>query len=55
MASGQVSFTTQDQSIWSSGEAFQFNYERFFGVDVNPDPVTFNPSARSGTGWSVDP
>ncbi len=52
LVSSQLSFASQDQSMWSAGEAFQFNYSRFFGVDSNPAPVTFNPAARSGTGYS---
>ncbi|WP_291990639.1 hypothetical protein, partial [Luteitalea sp.] len=49
---GSITFETQSQSLWSSGAAFQFGYQDFFGI---------TPAARSGTvppfnsSWSVDP
>lgn len=57
--SSSLSFSTQDQSLWGSGAAFQFNYDQFFGADVNPATYTFNPAKKSGKAglgsWSVDP
>ncbi|MEW6120296.1 MAG: PEP-CTERM sorting domain-containing protein [Pseudomonadota bacterium] len=57
--SGTLSFDSQDQSIWGSGAAFQFNYNDFFGIDPAPVSTTINPAASSGSAgpssWSVDP
>jgi hypothetical protein len=57
--SGSLNFATADQSLWSSGSAFTFNYDQFFGTTVNPAPNTFNPAKSSGGSglgaWSVDP
>lgn len=57
--SSTLSFASQDQSIWGSGAAFQFNYNNFFGIDPAPVTTTINPAASSGDvpfgSWSVDP
>jgi len=56
---GSLSFTTQNQSLWSGGPGFQFEYGQFFGLDTNPAPIVINPPAASGGSglitWSVDP
>lgn len=44
-----LSFQSHQQSLWSSGNAFQFDWQRFVGVDVNPASWTINPSAISGS------
>jgi hypothetical protein len=56
-----LSFSSQDQSLWGSGSAFQFDYNQFFGTNPNPVTTTFNPGAVSGNAglplsdYSVDP
>ena len=35
-----ASFSTTNQSMWGSGEAFLFDYQQFVGLDVNPAPFT---------------
>ena len=55
-----LSFTTADQSMWDSGEAFIFDYLQFFGIDPAPRATTVNPSVVSGgtppfSNWTVDP
>jgi hypothetical protein len=55
-----LSFATQDQSIWSSGDAFMFDYLQFFGIDPAATTTTVNPAAVSGgtapfSNWTVDP
>jgi len=58
---GALTFDTQNQSLWSSGAAFQFGYQDFFGITADPSPFVINPAVRSGTvppfgaSWSVDP
>lgn len=44
-----LSFTSRDQSLWGSGDAFRFSYDRFIGLDVNPNRWIVNPNAIGGT------
>ncbi|MHB1083559.1 MAG: PEP-CTERM sorting domain-containing protein [Thiobacillus sp.] len=54
-----LSFSSQDQSMWGSGSAFQFDYNNFFGTNPNPVTTTINPGVVSGkaglSNYSVDP
>lgn len=44
-----LSFQSSQQSLWNSGDAFQFDWQRFVGLDVNPAAWTINPPAISGS------
>ena len=44
-----LSFQTSDQSLWGSGGAFQFDYQKFLGVDSGLQQWTINPAAVSGS------
>lgn len=56
-----LSFSSQGQSLWGSGPAFQFDYNNFFGTSPNPVTTTINPGVVSGNAglpfsdYSVDP
>lgn len=53
---GALNFSTlTPQSIWSDGDAFLFNYNKFIGVDTGPRGLTINPGKFSRSGYSVDP
>lgn len=55
-SSGALNFsTTTPQSIWSDGDAFLFNYNKFIGVDTGSRTLTINPGKFSRSGYSVDP
>ncbi|MGY6274132.1 VPLPA-CTERM sorting domain-containing protein [Methylomonas sp. MgM2] len=55
-SSGTLNFsTTTPQSIWSEGDAFLFNYNKFIGIDTGSKSLTVNPSQFSRSGYSVDP
>ena len=43
-----VSFETASQSIWSEGDAFDFNYSRFFGATSPRKTSVYDPRAVSG-------
>lgn len=49
VAQQSLSFQSSQQSLWSSGDAFRFDWQRFVGVDVNPSPWVINPKAISGS------
>ncbi len=61
LVSSNISFTTEDQSMWDSGEAFIFDYLDFFGIDPAPNAGHYvNPAPVSGgsapfSHWTVDP
>jgi hypothetical protein len=55
-SSGALTFSTATpQSIWSEGDAFLFNYNKFIGVDTGSKSLTINPGKFSQSGYSVDP
>lgn len=44
-----LSFRSADQSLWSSGGAFQFDWQRFVGLQADPGAWVYNPAAVSGS------
>lgn len=53
-----ASFSSQDQSIWGSGDAFIWDFNQFVGPDFNnfSNPIVVNPRNISfGGGFAADP
>jgi len=53
-----ASFSSRDQSIWGSGDAFIWDFNQFVGPDFNNinSPIVVNPSnIVAGGGFAVDP
>ncbi|MEQ8233386.1 MAG: VPLPA-CTERM sorting domain-containing protein, partial [Gammaproteobacteria bacterium] len=49
LLNADLSFVTTNQSMWGNGPAFQFDYDQFVGLDINPAPVVYG----SGSGDTV--
>ena len=53
LCTSELSFQTQGQSLWGSGEAFQFDYDKFLGVNVNPGAWDVGKTISGGS-WPGD-
>jgi len=59
LVSDTATYSFSGQNMWGTGNAFQFDYAQFVGIDSDPAPFTINPgpitqSTIVGT-YSMDP